>query len=115
MQQSTALQDDSQDDPRSISPRQPLRRGAALARTSPASSRKASKALIDAVGALVDKAIDRALLTADRVTSAADADRLLAGDTETEALPSALPRAVVLAGPTVRRVIRGARSRKGPW
>ncbi|MFL5966827.1 MAG: hypothetical protein ACJ747_09770 [Gaiellaceae bacterium] len=115
MQQSTALQDDSQDDPRSISPRQPLRRGAALARTSAASSRKASKALIDAVGALVDKAIDRVLLTEDRVTSAADAERLLAGDTETEALTSDIQRVVVLAVPIVRRVIRGARLTKVPW
>src|SRR5215212_3434876 len=48
-------------------------------------AREASDALLEAVGALDDHAVDRVLLTGERVTSAAEGKRLLAGEAETEA------------------------------
>jgi len=76
---------------------------------------KASGNLVDAVGRLVDKAIDRVLLTNERVTSAAEAKRLLAGDADTDALAGEIQRVVVLAMPVVRILARGARLTKVPW
>jgi hypothetical protein len=55
------------------------------------------------------------LLTDERVTSAADGKRLLAGDADTEALAGDIQRVVVLAVPVVRRVARGARLTRVPW
>src|SRR5207248_2607635 len=70
---------------------------------------KASGNLVDAVGRLVDKAIDRVLLTNERVTSAAEGRRLLAGDADTDALAGEIQRVVVLAMPVVRILARRAR------
>src|SRR5262245_61880860 len=67
-----------------------------------ANARIASAALVSAVGRLAEKAIDRVLLTDERVTSAADGKRLLAGDADTEALAGDIQRVVVLAVPVVR-------------
>lgn len=78
------------------------------ARTSPG-------ALVEAVGSLVDAAIDRVLLTGERVTSAAEGQRLLAGEAETEALADNIQRVVVLAVPVIRTVARGARFTRVPW
>jgi hypothetical protein len=72
-------------------------------------------ALVESVGRLADKAIDRVLLTDERVTSAADAKRLLAGKTDTEALAGDIQRVAVLAVPVVRRLARGARFTRVPW
>src|SRR5215831_604238 len=71
--------------------------------------RKAVAALVAAVGELADSAIDRVLLTDERVTSAEQAKRLLAGEADTEALADKIQRVVVLAVPVVRMLARGAR------
>jgi hypothetical protein len=72
-------------------------------------------ALVDSVGALARAAVDRVLLTDDRVKSAAEAQQLLAGDTDTEELADKIQRVVVLAVPVVRVVARGARFTRLPW
>jgi len=64
-------------------------RGYAAAATSAglsagAATLKSRSVLVDAVGRLVKAAVDRVLLSDDRVTSAADGKRRLAGQTETE-------------------------------
>jgi hypothetical protein len=79
------------------------------------SARKASSALVEAVGRLASTAIDRALLTNERVTSAAEGKRLLAGQADTEALAGDIQRVVVLAVPVVRTLARGARFTRVPW
>jgi hypothetical protein len=71
-------------------------------------------ALVDAVGTLADAAIDRALLTDLRVTSAAEAQRLLAGEADNEELGEKIQRVVVLAVPVLRMAARGARFTKLP-
>ena len=73
---------------------------------------KASDALVETVGGLADRAIDRVLLTGEPVTSAADGKRLLAGQADTEAFTDVIQRVVVLAVPVVRTLARGA---KVPW
>ena len=75
----------------------------------------ASEALVEAVGGVVDRGIDRMLLTGDRVASAEEARRLLRGDEETEALAGDIQKVVVLAGPVVRMLARGARFTRVPW
>jgi hypothetical protein len=72
-------------------------------------------ALVETVGRLADKAIDRVLLTDERITSAADGRRLLAGEADTEAIAGDIQRVVVLAMPVVRRLARGARLTRVPW
>jgi len=76
---------------------------------------KASDALVETVGGLADRAIDRVLLTGEPVTSAADGKRLLAGQADTEAFADDIQRVVVLAVPVVRTLARGARFTKVPW
>lgn len=78
-------------------------------------TRTAVSALVDAVGALADAAIDRVLLSDLRVASAAEARRLLAGETETEELAEKVQRVVVLAVPVIRMAARGARFARLPW
>jgi hypothetical protein len=80
-----------------------------------ANARKASRALVDSVGRLADEAINRVLLTDERVTSAVEGKRLLAGETDTEALAGHIQRVVVLAVPVIRRLARGARLTRVPW
>ncbi len=63
----------------------------------------------------MDAAIDRVVMTGERVTSAAEGRRLLAGETETEALADNIQRVVVLAVPVLRTVVRGARFTRVPW
>jgi hypothetical protein len=72
-------------------------------------------ALVEAVGSLADAAIDRVLLTGERVTTAAEGRRLLAGEADTEALADNIQRVVVLAVPVIRTVARGARFTRVPW
>jgi len=72
-------------------------------------------ALVDAVGALAGRAVDRVLLTDTRVASAAEGKRQLAGAADTEALADGIQRVVVLAVPIVRALARGARVTKVPW
>lgn len=78
-------------------------------------SRKAFVAVVRAVGDLVDSAIDRVLRTDTRVTSAAEAMRLLAGEPDTEAVADKIQRVVVVAVPVVRMLARGARFTRFPW
>jgi len=75
----------------------------------------AVEGLGEAVEGLVTAAIDRVLLTGERVTSAAEGQRLLAGETETEALADNIQRVVVLAVPVLRVVAHGARFTRVPW
>src|SRR2546430_16282826 len=76
---------------------------------------KASDALVETVGGLADRAIDRVLLTREPVTSAADGKRLLAGQADTEAFADDIQRVVVTAVPVVRTLARGATFTKVPW
>ena len=76
---------------------------------------KSGSALVDAVDRLVDAAVARVLLSDDRVTSAADGKRRLAGQTGTEELADKVQRVVVLATPIVRVVARGAKFTRLPW
>ena len=95
-------------------------RGYAAAATSAglsagAATLKSRGALVDAVGRLVKAAVARVLLSDDRVTSAADGKRRLAGQTETEELADKVQRVVVLATPIVRALGRGAKVTRLPW
>jgi hypothetical protein len=80
-----------------------------------AATQKAGVALVEAVGNLADAAVDHVLLTDRRVTSAAEAKRVLAGAADTEALADKVQRVVVLAVPVVRALARGARFTRFPW
>ncbi len=71
--------------------------------------------LAETVGALADRAIDRILLTDERISSAAAGKQLLAGGADTEALAGDIQRVVVLAVPVVRTLARGARFTRVPW
>jgi hypothetical protein len=71
--------------------------------------------LVDAISSLYDHAIDRLLLTPERVISAAEGKKQLAGDEDTEALADQVQRVAVLAVPVVRTLARGARFTRVPW
>jgi hypothetical protein len=72
--------------------------------------------LLDAVGGLVDQVVDRILLSPERITSAAEGKRAMAGDDDTEALTDTLQRIAVIATPIVRTVARGSRFLpRVPW
>ena len=87
----------------------------AAGRTAGAATLKSRNALIEAVGRLVDAAVERVLLSDDRVTSAADGKLRLSDQTGTEELADKVQRVVVLATPVVRMVARGARFTRFPW
>src|SRR5689334_1950232 len=87
----------------------------AAGRSAGAVTLKSGTALVDAVGRLVDAAVDRVLLSDDRVTSAAVGKRRLAGQTGTEDLADKVQRVVVLATPVVRALARGAKFTRLPW
>jgi hypothetical protein len=78
-------------------------------------ARDAFDALVEAVGKLADAAIDRVLLTGERVSSAEEAKRQLAERADTEELADKIQRVVVLAVPVVRMLARGARFTRIPW
>jgi hypothetical protein len=99
----------------STQPRSLRERASSAGKGAGANARKASRALVESVGRLADKAIDRVLLTDERVTSAADGKRLLASETDTEELAGHIQRVIVLAVPVVRRLARGARWTRVPW
>jgi hypothetical protein len=75
----------------------------------------ARSALVDAVGRLVRAAVDRVLLSEDRVTSAAEGRLRLAGPEQNEELADKVQRVVVLAVPVVRVAARGAKFTRLPW
>ena len=99
----------------STQPRSLRDRASSAGKGAGANARKTSRALVEAVGKLAHKAIDRVLLAEERVTSAAEGERLLAGKTDREALAGDIQRVVVLAVPVVRRLVRGARLTRVPW
>jgi hypothetical protein len=99
----------------SNSPRQLRERAASAGKGAGTNARKASRALVEAVGGLASKAIDRALLTDERVTTATEGKRRLAGQADTEAFAEDIQRVVVLAVPVVRVLARGARWTRVPW
>jgi hypothetical protein len=76
---------------------------------------RTSDALVQAVGRLAERAIDHVLLTGERVSSAVEAKRRLAGNEETESLAEDIQRVVVLAVPAIRALARGARLTRIPW
>jgi hypothetical protein len=76
---------------------------------------RSGSALVVAVGRLVDAAVDRVLLSDDRVTSAAEGKRRLAGQEGSEELADKVQRVVVLATPVVRMAARGAKFTRLPW
>lgn len=86
-----------------------------VGRSAGATTLKSGSALVDAVGRLVDAAVDRVLLSDDRVTSAADAKLRLSGQAGTEELADKVQWVVVLATPVVRAVARGAKITRLPW
>jgi hypothetical protein len=87
----------------------------AAGRSAGASTLKSRAALLEAVGRLVDAAVERVLLSDDRVTSGAEGKRRLSGQTGTEELADKVQRVVVLATPVVRVVARGAKFTRFPW
>jgi hypothetical protein len=84
-------------------------------RSAGAATVKSGTALVDAVGRLVQAAVARVLLSDDRVTSAAEGRRRLAGQEGTEELADKVQRVVVLATPVVRMAARGAKFTRLPW
>jgi hypothetical protein len=80
-----------------------------------AATLKSGNALVEAVARLVDAAVDRVMLSEDRVTSAAEGKQRLSGQTGTEELADKVQRVVVLATPVVRMVARGAKFTRFPW
>jgi hypothetical protein len=90
---SRASQDDTRGDPGpSTLPRSLRDRASPAGKSAGANARNAGGALVEAVGRLADKAIDRVLLTDERITSAADGKRLPAGDADVEALAGHIQR-----------------------
>jgi hypothetical protein len=87
----------------------------AYPRSAGAATLKSRAALVDAVGRLVRAAVDRVLLTEDRVTSAAEGRRRLSGQEVDEELAGKVQRVVVLATPVVRIAARGAKFTRLPW
>jgi len=102
-------------DPERGRPRSLRHRASATGASAGANARKAGAALTETVGRLAEQAIERVLLGSERVTSAADGKRLLAGGADAEALTGEIQRVVVLAVPVVRRLFRGARLTRVPW
>jgi hypothetical protein len=103
------------DNPQAEPARSLRHRATVVGRGAGANAKKSSDALVAAVGALADQAIDRVLLGDERVTSAAEGKRLLAGKADTEALTDNIQRVVALAVPVVRVLARGARFTRVPW
>lgn len=90
-------------------------RATSAGRAAGTTTQKAGAALVEAVGELAEAAVDRVLLTEERVTSAAEGRRRLAGGSDTEELSDKVQRVVMLATPIVRIVARGARLTRLPW
>ncbi|HJR95199.1 MAG TPA: hypothetical protein VJ807_07150 [Gaiellaceae bacterium] len=68
-----------------------------------------------AAGDVVDQAFERLLSSDVRVTSAAEAKRLLSDHEDTEEMTDAIQRFVGIATPLVRIAFRGARFTRIPW
>jgi hypothetical protein len=92
-----------------------VRRSARAGKKAAADARRASGALVRAVSDLVNKAVDQVLLRDQRVSSAAEARKLLKRDEHAEALAGEIQRVVALAVPVLCRLARGARVTRVPW
>jgi hypothetical protein len=68
-----------------------------------------------AAGEVVHQAFERLLSSDVRVTTAAEAKRLLAENEDTEELTDAIQRFVGIATPIARIALRGARFTRVPW
>lgn len=68
-----------------------------------------------AAGDVVHQAFERLLSSGSRVTSAAEAKRLLSDHEDTEEMTDAIQRFVGIATPLVRIAFRGARFTRVPW
>ena len=68
-----------------------------------------------AAGDVVHQAFERLLSSDVRVTTAAEAKRLLADHEDTEELTDAIQRFVAIATPVARIALRGARFTRSPW
>lgn len=90
-------------------------RATSAGRAAGTATQKVGGALVEAVGELADAAVDRVLLSEERVTSAAEGRRRLSGARDTEELSDKVQRVVVLATPIVRVLARGARFTRLPW
>jgi hypothetical protein len=90
-------------------------RATSAGRGAGAATQRVGAELVEAVGRLADAAVDRVLLSDERVTSAAEGKRQLAGESDTEAMADKVQRVVVLATPIVRVLARGARFTRLPW
>jgi hypothetical protein len=90
-------------------------RATSAGRAAGTATQKVGAALVEAVGELADAAVDRVLLTEERVTSAAEGRRRLADASDSEALSDKVQRVVVLATPIIRVLARGARFTRLPW
>lgn len=93
----------------------PRARVAGAGKTAATAAQARVEELLDAVATLADRAIDRVLLTGERVTSAAEGKRLLTQTEDVEALADNVQRVVMLATPVVRTMARGARLTRVPW
>ncbi len=71
--------------------------------------------LVHAVGDLSRSAVDRMLLTGERVTSAKEGKRLLTETAELEGLSDRVQRVVVIAVPLARALAPAARVTRLPW
>jgi hypothetical protein len=71
--------------------------------------------LVGAVGDLPRSAIDRMLLTGERVTSAKEGKRLLTETAELEGLSDRVQQVVVVATPLARALVPAARVTRLPW
>ena len=73
------------------------------------------RAVERSAGDLVHQALDRLLSSDARVTTAAEGERLLADQGDTEELTDAIQRFVAVATPVVRIALRGVRFTRIPW
>ncbi len=73
------------------------------------------RALLGALGALYDSAIDRLLESDERITSARHGKGILAMDDDAEELADRIQRVAVLAVPVVRTLARSAMVTRVPW
>jgi len=71
--------------------------------------------LTEAVATLYERALDRVLLTPERVHTAAEGKALLARQESHEALAEQIQKVVVLGVPIVRALVAGARITRVPW
>ncbi len=102
-------------DRRSVILSGPRERAASAGKEAATGAQLRLEELFEAVALLVDRAIDRVLLTGERVTTADEGRRLLTRTEDVEALADNVQRVVMLATPVVRTMARGARFTRVPW